>query len=161
MSVLDDAIILEERAQIQYRDAAARLGDPSAKGILEFLSGEETKHAAALRAMKRGLYEGLAAFSLGEARGLVEGALRDGRSTLSADASLRDVLRQAMEMERATERFYKERGRGLEDQKLVELFLDLAAQEEGHYLFASSLLRYFDRPAEWVESAEFGPRPDY
>lgn len=67
MSVLDDAIILEERAQIQYRDAAARLGDPSAKGILEFLSGEETKHAAALRAMKRGLYEGLAAFSLGEA----------------------------------------------------------------------------------------------
>ena len=37
----------------------------------------------------------------------------------------------------------------------------LAQIEKGHFLFVSSLVDYYDRPTEWVESAEFGLREEY
>jgi rubrerythrin len=74
---------------------------------------------------------------------------------------LRDVLQRALEIERATEVFYREKGEGSDDRSIADLFSRLAAIENVHYLFVSSLLEYFDRPAEWVESAEFGLRDEY
>ena len=162
MSVLDDAIGLEERAQKHYSDAQAQVRDPSAKKILELLATEEQKHAVALRAMKSGEYTDLEAPSLlKEARGLVEGAAKDGRTSISTDATMRDILQRAMEIEQTTERFYREHAHAAGEQRLRELFGRLAALEAEHYLLVSSLAEYFDRPAEWVESAEFGLRPEY
>jgi len=161
-SVLDDAIALEERARTAYREARERVDDPSAKRMLELLAQEEEKHAAALAALREGVAGTLRESSLlADVKGLVEGAIRSGQAVISQDASLRDVLTAATETERATERFYSERARRTSDASVQELFHLLAEREEGHYLLVSSLLEYFDRPREWVESAEFGLRPQY
>lgn len=162
MSVLDDAIALEERANKYYKGAQAQIHDPSARKILELLAAEEKKHAAVLNAMKGGEYDGLEAPSLfEEVRGLVEGAVSEGRSSILTDASMRDVLQQAMEIEQATQRFYREHFEQADNEALRKLFEHLADQEAEHYLLVSSLAEYFDRPVEWVESAEFGLRPEY
>ena len=162
MSVLDDAILLEERAQTYYSEAQTQVRDPSAKKILELLASEEQKHAVALNAMKSGEVGRLEAPSLlKEVRGLVEGAVNEGQSSISTDASMREVLQRAMAVEQTTERFYREHAQTEDDQKLSELFEYLADQEAEHYLLASSLVEYFDRPVEWVESAEFGLRSEY
>jgi rubrerythrin len=161
-SVLDDAIALEERARTAYREARERVSDPGAKRILELLAAEEEKHAAALASLREGMSGTVPDSSLlADVKGLVEGAIRSGQVVVSKDASLRDVLSVAMETERATERFYSERARRTSDVGVQELFHALAEREEGHYLLVSSLLEYFDRPKEWVESAEFGLRPQY
>ena len=55
MTVLDDAISLEERARAYYEEAQHRVTDPSAKKILNLLAEEEKGHATALAEMKRGL----------------------------------------------------------------------------------------------------------
>ena len=162
MSVLDDAILLEERARTYYGKAQGRVGDPSAKKILELLADEEKKHAAALAAMKSGEVGRLEASPLlPKVQGLVEGAVNEGRSSISTDASMRDVLQRAMTIEQTTERFYREHVQTADNEKLRELFEVLAAQEAEHYLLVSLLAEYFDRPAEWVESAEFGLRSEY
>ena len=162
MSVLDDAIELELRAQKHYSEAQTKVRDPSGKKILELLATEEQKHAAALRAMKGGECADLKAPSLlEEVRGLVEGAVSDGRSSISTDATMRDILQQAMEIEQTTERFYREHARAADEHNLRRLLDHLAAREAEHYLLVSSLAEYFDRPSEWVESAEFGLRPEY
>ena len=80
---------------------------------------------------------------------------------VSSDGSLREILQKAMETERATKRFYEEKSASADDEKVKDLFSKLARQEASHYLLVSSLAEYFDRPAEWVESAEFGLRPEY
>ncbi len=162
MSVLDDAISLEQRAMQFYYQTKDQVSDPSAKKILELLADEERKHAAALNAMKTGDYGNLEAPALlKEVHGLVEGAVNEGQSSISTDASMRDVLQRAMEIEQTTERFYREHAGEKDDQKRRELFEHLADQEAEHYLLVSSLVEYFDRPVEWVESAEFGLRPEY
>jgi len=162
MSVLDDAIALEERAWKSYTEAGKRVSDLSGKKILGLLAEEERKHVKILEEMKHGTHSELKGPPiLKEVRGLVEGAVEDGQTRIFADASMRDILQQAMEIERTTERFYKEHAQAAEDAKLRELFEYLAAREAEHYLLVSSLAEYFDRPAEWVESAEFGLRAEY
>jgi rubrerythrin len=163
MAVLDDAIVLEKRAREHYEKAGKRVSDSSAGRILEMLADEERKHAELLEAMKRGAYGDLENSSLLQTvRGLIEGAVEGGQVAISTDASMREVLQRAMEIEQETERFYKEHAkRAAEEKKLQELFEYLAKQEAGHSLLVGSLAEYFNRPAEWVESAEFGLRPEY
>ena len=71
------------------------------------------------------------------------------------------MLRGAMEIERTTETFYRDHRRQTEDPAAQTLFSRLAEVERAHFLFVSSLVTYFDRPAEWIESAEFGLRDEY
>jgi len=80
---------------------------------------------------------------------------------VSSDGSLREILQKAMEIEQATKRFYEEKAASTDDEKVKYLFSKLARQEASYYLLVSSLAEYFDLTAEWVESAEFGLRPEY
>jgi rubrerythrin len=160
MRLIDDAIELERRAEESYRNAAKKTSDSGAKKILDLLADEEAKHAAALREVDE--VKDLRGPSLIEAakewvRGVVEG----GVSTISSDTSLLDVLRRAMEIERATEAFYREHGKEATDPRVVGLFAKLAEIENEHFHFVSSLVEYYDRPNEWIESAEFGLRDEY
>ena len=162
MTVLDDAIRLEERARAYYEEAQHRVTDPTAKKILDLLAEEEKGHATALAEMKSGAYGALEASLLPkQVLGLVEGAVKEGQNAISTDAAMREILQKAMEIEQATCRFYEENATSADDDMVKDLFTTLAKQELGHYLMVSSLSEYFDRPAEWVESAEFGLRPEY
>ena len=162
MTVLDDAISLEERARAYYEEAQHRVTDPSAKKILNLLAEEEKGHATALAEMKRGAYGALEESLLPkQVLGLVEGAVKEGQNVISTDASMKEILQKAMEIEQATRIFYEEKAAYADDDRVKELFTTLAMQELGHYLIVSSLSEYFDRPLEWVESAEFGLRPEY
>ena len=162
MTILDDAIGLEERARAYYATAAGRVADPSGKEILTLLVNEEKQHAEILTKMKDGSYGKLEGSTLlQDVRGLVEGAVKEGKDAISSDGTLREILQKAMEIEQATKRFYEEKAASTDDEKVRDLFSKLARQEASHYLLVSSLAEYFDRPAEWVESAEFGLRPEY
>lgn len=162
MTILDDAIGLEERARAYYTAAVGRVSDPSGKKILDLLAKEEALHAEALAEMKNGSYGELADSPLlQDVRGLVEGAVKEGKNAISSDGTLREILQKAMEIEQATRRFYEEKAASADDDKVKDLFTKLARQETSHYLLVSSLAEYFDRPAEWVESAEFGLRSEY
>ncbi len=160
--ILDDAIEMEKRARAYYEEAAGRVNDPSGRKILELLAKEEKKHSQVLARMKKGTYGELAASPLiDEVRDLVEEGMKTGKNVISTDASLREILRKAMEIEQATRRFYEDKAAAADYAEVKELFGKLAEQEQEHYLLVSSLSEYFDRPAEWVESAEFGLRPEY
>ena len=160
MGVIDEAIALEERAETNYRGAAETTSDVGAAKILTMLADEEAKHADALRTMDAGSLEGESTL-IDAAKDWIGGAIEGGVGAISSDAGLLNVLRSAMEIERATEAFYRERATASDRRPLRALFERLARIESGHFLFVSSLVRYYDRPNEWVESAEFGLRAEY
>ena len=161
MTILEDAIGLEERARAYYVESASVVKDPSGKKILDLLAKEESRHAEALARMKDDRNQQLSPSTLlQEVSGLVEGAVNEGKGSISTDSSLRGILQKAMEIEQATKRFYEEKAASTDYEWERDLFSKLAKQELEHYLMVSSLAKYFDRPAEWVESAEFGLRPE-
>jgi len=162
VALLDGAIEMEERARSFYEEAAGRVRDPSSKRILALLAKEESRHAAALKELKGGVYGRLERSLLSEdVRGIIEGGVKEGKEAVSEDASMRGILQEAMEIESATRTFYVEKRKETADPKERELFSLLAEQELRHYLLVSGLAEYFDRPAEWIEAAEFGLRPEY
>ena len=160
MGLIDEAIALEERAEMYYRSAAEMTSDKGAARILTLLAGEEAAHAIALRTMNAGGMQAHVSL-LEAARDWIGGAIEGGASTISSDAGLLELLRQAMETERVTRDFYRERGEGAGESEIGHLFERLARIEEGHYAFLSSLVEFYDRPNEWVEAAEFGLRAPY
>ena len=159
-STIEQAIQLEERAEDNYRQGAEQTSDASAARILLLLADEEKAHARLLRTLSD---SGGAQPStlLDEARQWVRGMVEGGRSSLFADMGLLDVLRRALDIERATETFYREQATNASDETTRGLFEKLAAFEHTHYAFISSLIEYFDRPSEWIENAEFGLRDEY
>ena len=160
MGIIDDAVALETKAEAAYRSAAAETCDAGAKRILILLADEERAHAAALREME--VEDAIKVPNLLEAaKTWVRGAIEGGALTLSPDASLRQVLQRAMEIEQATETFYREQAAATDDRRLVALLSTLADAECNLFAFVSSLVEYYDRPNEWVENAEFGLRPEY
>ena len=160
MGLIDEAIALEERAETNYRAAAETTSDPSAGKILVLLADEEKRHADALRTMNAGSVQANSSL-IDAAIDWIGGMIEGGAGSISTDAELRTVLSHAMEIERATEAFYREQAGAADREEIRVLFERLATIEKGHYLFVSSLLEYYDRPAEWVESAEFGLRDEY
>lgn len=160
MGLIDEAIALEERAELNYRSAAETTNDIGAAKILNLLADQETQHANALRTMNIGSV-GSAETLIGVAKDWVGGVIEGGAASVSTDDGLREVLQRAIEIERATETFYREQGESSEDRSIADLFARLATIERAHYQFVSSLAEYFDRPTEWVESAEFGLRDEY
>ena len=160
MGLIDEAIALEERAETNYRSAAETTKDVGAKKILELLADEEARHANVLRTMNAGTLQSDSSL-IEAARDWIGGVIEGGAAHLSTDDGLREILQRALEIERATEVFYRERGEVSENAEIVALFARLAGIEKVHYLFVSSLVKYYDRPIEWVESAEFGLRSEY
>lgn len=160
MAIIDEAIALEERAETNYRSAGETTSDVGAARILNLLADEEAKHAQALRLMNVGSVgnsDSLIAAAMDWIGGVIEGA----GGAISTDTGLHDVLLRALEIERATEVFYREQAEATDDPSVRDLFGRLAALENVHFLFVSSLVEYFDRPTEWIESAEFGLRDEY
>ena len=160
MGVIDDAIALEERAESNYKSAAETTTDPGAAKVLRLLADEEAQHADALRTAK---LTDLPVPSplLNAAQDWIGGAIEGGVGAISSDATLRQALQAAMTIEQETEAFYKAQAAASEDEVLSQLFTTLGELEKWHYLLVSSLVTYFDRPTEWVESAEFGLREEY
>jgi len=166
MTILEQAIALEERAETYYRSSKEGIEDPGALAILDLLAAEEHTHADALRAMEpveQGAATPLqdtAVNLLEEVKTVVSGKVEGGRNTLFADRSMLGILRGAMEIEQVTQAFYRDHAVKADDDAMRKLFTDLAEREQEHYLTVSSLAEYFDRPQAWVEAAEFGLRPD-
>ena len=159
MGLLDDAIALERKAEENYRTAGLGTADAGAKKVLDLLADEEAAHAAALETMTAP--QDLEGPDLLEAaRAWVRGAVEGGGASISPDAGLREILERAMDLEQTTEAFYREQAAYAEP-KQKDLLLALAEAEKRHYQLVSSLVIYFDRPTEWVESAEFGLREEY
>ena len=98
---------------------------------------------------------------LDEARAWIQGTIEGGAASISTDAELLEGLRRSLEIERATETFYRQHATHSDDDSVRDLFSALAELEKTHYLLVSSWIEFFNRPSEWVESAEFGQRAEY
>ena len=159
-SLIEQAIALEIKAEDAYRRAVQTTSDPSAAKILELLADEEREHAKILRTMKD-VSDIEAPDLIQSARQWIRGVVEGGRLAISTDTGLLDVLRRATAIEQQTESFYREHAKLSEDASVRQLFSRLADTEQTHFHLVGSLVEYFNRPIEWVESAEFGVREDY
>ena len=156
------AIEMEERGYTFFKDSAAKAGNPFAREVFDYLSGEELRHLEAIRKFQN---DYLAGKSSG-AETLIDGMktakgtavlqqLFDGLSKTSpVGGSELDVYKFAMDFERKGEAFYKKAEAEAVDPNAKKLYGFLVGEERKHFKIVESCLAYFENHAEFFHQRE-------
>lgn len=161
MDVFDYAMQLEKDGEDYYREAAARSQAKGIKTIMTMLADAEVKHYNLFKQMKESK-----PFQLPEATILkdvknVFVAMREEGGLEGISTSEISLYRKAQEIEKKTRDFYTEKAAETNDGAEKEMFLQVAAEENKHYLILEQIIEFVSRPDQWLENAEWYHLDEY
>lgn len=164
MNVFEQAMKMEMDGKAYYEEHAARTDNPQLKGILLELANDEKKHFEIFRAMRDG-----GAVNVGEAKQTVIfkqvknifEELKANDDKAAFPSSFRDVCINAREVEAKAEKFYREKMAETDDESYKEMLTMIADEEHRHWVALEHVIRYLDRPDQWLEDAEWNNLEDY
>lgn len=161
MDVFDYAMQLEKDGEGYYREAAALSQAKGIKKIMTMLADAEVKHYNVFKQMKESK-----PFQLPEATILkdvknVFVAMREEGGMEAIGTSEASLYRKAQEIEKKTEDFYTEQAGQVSDDAQKEMFLQVAKEENKHYLILDQIIEFVSRPDQWLENAEWYHLDEY
>lgn len=159
MNSIEFAIKLELDSKRFYLEQAEKTEDHGLKSIYHTLAEEESIHARILKNKAETLpYKLIDTYA--EIKNIfVE--IGNYKDIIKQAPDAADVYGIALENEKKSLDLYRELRQEATDEKDIKIFDFLIEQENDHYKVIEQLLELVRRPAEWVESAEFGIRKEY
>jgi rubrerythrin len=161
MDILSFGMKMEQDGKAFYEEQAARLNDKNAADILQFLADEEQKHYEYIRRFREGSRDLPESQLISDVKNVFQRMKDNNEEFVAEKATMLEVLNRGMGMEDKSIEFYRERAEVSESSDDRDIFLLLKKQEDKHYAILSSLIDYYDRPAQWLEDAEFFKSADY
>lgn len=161
MNSIEFAINMELDGEKYYREQAEFNKDNSLNAVFLLLAEDEKGHANLLKnELKKITYE----LSDNETLANVNNVFKDKgdfKNHFEEIPNQLDVYRMALQMEKDSIELYEKFFKESTDEQTKELFGYLVKQEENHFKIFDNLITLVERPEEWVEDAEFGPREEY
>ena len=161
MNIFDFAMQMERDGENFYRELAGKTQTAGMKQIFTLLAGDEAKHYQIFEAMKSTAGVAMAETTILSDSKNVFQEIKDAGGTVTADASESDLYRQALEIERKGKAFYEEKAGEVDNDEQKKLFMDIAEEEGRHIFLLENMIDFLERPASWVEDAEFNHLEDY
>ena len=96
---------------------------------------------------------------LSETKNLFKG-IKDFKNEIKQTPEQLDLYRVALEKEKESIDLYEKLLSEATDDKSKDLFKFLIEQEKDHYITLEELVSQLNKCNDWVESAEFGIRPE-
>lgn len=127
--ILKMAVANEVEAYEFYRDAAAKMKDPSMKKTFEELADEESGHKVLLEGY---LSNEMKNMKFNEEKDYKVAETVEAPQTLSTDMAFKDAIALAMKKEQEAMEMYQNFADASEGAKQKETFLELAKMEKGH-----------------------------
>ncbi|HWQ78023.1 MAG TPA: ferritin family protein [Anaerovoracaceae bacterium] len=159
MNSIELAIGLELDNKRFYMEQAEKTDDNGLKSIFHTLAEEESIHARILKNKAETLpYELIDTY--GEIKSIYL-ELGKHKNVIKKFPDAVDTYNLALQNEKKSLELYSEMLRDAADEKEKKIFSFLVEQENSHYHVIEQLIEMVSRPAEWVESAEFGLRKEY
>jgi rubrerythrin len=72
-----------------------------------------------------------------------------------------DAYIKARDIEKKSQEFYQQKAEELDDPEQQKICLQIAKEEGQHYIILDNLIELLQRPATWVEDAEWRNMEDY
>jgi len=161
MNVLDFAINMELDGEKYYKEQAEIAQDISLKNIFLILAEDENSHAKLLQHKSNNMsYELKGTETISETKNLFN-EIKDFKNELKQNPDQLDLYRVALEKEKESIDLYEKLLSQSEDDKSINLFKFLIAQEKDHYTTLEELVSQLSKCNDWVEAAEFGVRVEY
>lgn len=161
MDIYVFAMKMEQDGENFYRETAANCGIRGVAAILNMIADEEIKHYRLFEQMSRGKDPALAESTLLDGTKNVFQEMRDDPGEFKLDLSQLDLYRQAQEIERKSEEFYRDRAAETDVVAHRKLFETVATEERRHYEVVGRIIEFVNRPNEWLENAEWHHLDEY
>jgi rubrerythrin len=159
MNIYEFAMQMEREGEEFYRGLAAKSSSPGITRILTMLADDEVKHYDIVKKMAENANPEMTETTvLADAKN-VFAQIQD--TEVSLGGAQVDLYRQAQEIERRSQEFYKDKASQVTDPSSQALLLKIADEEERHYFLLDHIIEFMDRPRTWLENAEFNHLDEY
>ncbi len=160
MDIYDYAMQMEKDGEDLYRDLASKTVNKGLRSILTMLADAEVKHHKLFQNMKRNDKVTMADTSiLNDVKNVFIKMKQE--ESFEVDVSQIELYRKAQGIEKLTQAFYLDKAGEVEDKSQTGIFLRIANEEKRHYFILESIINFVNRPASWLEDAEWYHLEEY
>jgi rubrerythrin len=162
MDIFDFAMTMEREGEQFYRQLSREAEEEGLKTIFSMLADAEVKHYNTLRVLKQGEENPLMTEDavLNGARNVFQ-QMKDSGKTFQFKASQPDIYRRALDIEKKSVEFYKEKAEATEETGHQRIFDQLVREEQKHQRLIENLIELVTRPQTWLENAEWFHLDEY
>jgi rubrerythrin len=159
MNIFEFAKKMESDGEGYYRELAGRVGNEGLRNILNMLADDEVKHIRIVESMARAEKAEMTETTvLDDAKNVFE--KMKGRP-FDTNIGQVDLYQKARDLERQSVEFYTAKSAEVDSAHHRELFQKIAEEERKHYFLLENIMNFVNRPASWIEDAEFNHLEDY
>jgi rubrerythrin len=165
MNAFEYAMKMEQDGKAYYEEQAAKMPNPAMKQIFEELARDETKHYETFKAMRDGKktdYEAAFRTNILDTTKNVFQTMRDeGKEIADFAEGVRQAWDKARDIEDKSEKFYREQAGSAADEGQKKIWSRIADEEHKHWVAINNVVKFIDRPNQWLEDAEWHNMEQY
>jgi rubrerythrin len=152
---------MEQDGEAYYREMASKCNVPGLKKILDMLADDEVGHYDTLKKLKEGVDAEVSGSMVLESAKNIFREIKDTAAGFDFDVSEIDQYNKAIEIEKKSEDFYREKANEVEQPGLKDILLNIAEDEKKHRFLLKNTVEFLSRPKTWIENAEFNHLDEY
>jgi rubrerythrin len=161
MNIFEFAKKMEKDGEAFYRDLASNSTTKGLAGILGSLADAEARHYKVLVEMEKKQGPELSDSQiLANAKNVFSGMKMDAFDPNFSFPQI-DAYKKALDIEKKSEDFYREKAGEAENGQYRLLFLRIAEEEKQHYFLVDNIIEFMQRPFRWLEYAEWNHLDEY
>lgn len=161
MNIFDYAMQMEQDGEAYYRELASKCKVQGLKKILTMLADDEVGHYNTFKKLKEGTDAEVSASAVLENAKNVFQEIKDTETGFDFDVSEIELYNKAIEIEKKSEDFYREKANEVEQPGVKDILLEIAEDEKKHRFLLKNTVEFISRPKTWIENAEFHHLDEY
>lgn len=161
MDIFEFAMKMEKDGEQFYRDLAGKCKISGLKRILNLLAENEVDHYNVLKGLQENASPQLNGYTIVKDAKNIFTEMSEKNETLNLEGTGIGLYEKAVEIEKKSEAFYREKAAEVESGEVGKLFLQIAEEERHHAYFMENMVIFLSRPQSWIENAEFNHLEDY
>ncbi len=155
MDIFEFAMEKEQLAEQYYRRLADDAPHKGLVSILTMLADEEHGHFEVVSKMKQNAPAEVADTILLTNAKTIFAKIRQSREKFKFGDTQIDLYKKALDIERESRSFYRQKANESENPSHKAIFNTLAEEENKHYFLLENIIEFVSRPHTWLENAEF------
>jgi rubrerythrin len=161
MDIFEFAMKMEKDGEQYYRELAAKSKINGLKRILILLAENEVEHYNVLKSLKENTSPRLTGYTIVKDAKNIFTEMKENNEVMDLEGTGTDLYRKAVEIEKKSEAFYREKAGEVGSEEAAKLLLQIAEEERRHAYFMENMVIFLSRPQAWIENAEFNHLEEY
>ena len=161
MNIFDYVMQMEKDGETFYRELAEKTQESGLKRIFTLMAEDEVVHYNAFKTLKDDTSTEIAETAVLTNAKNIFAKMKEKVDAFDLDVSAVELYKKAIEVEKSSAAYYREKAEELEKPEAKEIFLKIARDEDKHQHLLENMVIFLSRPAQWIEDAEFNHLEDY